>query len=367
MNNANLHELINRYSNSFELLNNKEHEEFFKWQAVQQFHSVWFSPEAKVLSFSRLFNEAKKKCSVLIDNTQVSSTNGIVKLAEKKPAEVESLFRDVLLADDYGDIALRQQHMEDFLIGMEVLRQQVFPQCWKYKQDRHAASCYMSFVAPEQNYIYRYSEAEAFARYTEFGQDLGSGATFSLPNYYRMCDAVVDALKQHDNLLEKHFALLDDTCYHDESLHILAFDVIYCSRTYRLFDGLSHRPKNETLKKYNIARLHEKEEREKAEQIAEIDRQIEEAEIQCAQFEGFSLLGVEVKQKTYGTGTIVWQQGSRIRVRFADFEKEFAINRKYAMRPTFEDDEDVVDAYTKLDSLEETIAALRKNRSRILG
>ena len=34
----------------------------------------------------------KKECSILIDNRQVSPTNGIVKMAEAAPNEVESLF-----------------------------------------------------------------------------------------------------------------------------------------------------------------------------------------------------------------------------------------------------------------------------------
>lgn len=60
------------------------------------------------------------------------------------------------------------------------------------------------FYAPEINYIYRYREAEEFAKYTEFGFDLGSGESFSLPNYYKLCDIIVDALKEHEDLISKY-------------------------------------------------------------------------------------------------------------------------------------------------------------------
>ena len=120
MNTNNLHELINRYESNYALFNDTEHDEVFKWRAVQQFHSVWFSEE-KFDSFASLFKEAKKECSILIDNAQVSPTNGIVKLSEEFPEEVEHLFRDVLFAPDDGDIDLKQEHLDTFLDEIEKL------------------------------------------------------------------------------------------------------------------------------------------------------------------------------------------------------------------------------------------------------
>lgn len=82
--------------------------------------------------------------------------------------------------------------------------------------------------------IYRYREAEEFAKYTEFGFDLGSGESFSLPNYYKLCDIIVDALKEHEDLISKYKKLIkdNDKYYYDKSLHLLAFDLMYCCRTY---------------------------------------------------------------------------------------------------------------------------------------
>ena len=67
MNTNNLHELINRYESNYALFNDSEHNEVFKWRAVQQFRSVWFS-DNKPTDFSSLFKEAKKECSNMIDN-----------------------------------------------------------------------------------------------------------------------------------------------------------------------------------------------------------------------------------------------------------------------------------------------------------
>ena len=127
MNYENLHKLIDRYEENIYYLNNKTNDEKFKWHAVQQFQDAWFAPESQNMPFSEMFNRAQKASAVLVNNSTVQPANGIVKLAEKAPEEVERLFREVLFADDDDDIDLRQDHMEEFLDGMEVLLQQYYP------------------------------------------------------------------------------------------------------------------------------------------------------------------------------------------------------------------------------------------------
>lgn len=360
MNNDNLHELINRYENSYALFNNNEHNEVFKWRAVQQFRSVWFS-ENKPADFAMLFKEAKKECSVLIDNAQVSPTNGIVKLAEEFPEKVEHLFCDVLFAPDYGDIDLKQHHLEMFLDEIEKLRQKVFPRFYKYKQDRHAASCYMALVDPEHNFIYRYSEAEEFARYIEFGIDIGSGENFKLKNYYALCELIVEALKEHHSLIDKYHELIySGDFYPDESLHLLAFDFMYCCRCYNLFNGLSHISKKESIKSYKLEQLREQEVVERQKKIENIEKEIRELELSIEPYKDISLLNVEVNHKNYGDGIIIKQNVNQITIRFAKVERTFIIHKKYAMRPTFENDEETVEALTVYAETMDKIRSLKR-------
>ena len=84
MNTANLHSLIDRYEENFYTLNNSEHDEIFKWRAAKRFRDVWFSEEAKTMTFSEKFAAAKKEFSILMDNSYVSPSNGIVKIAATK-------------------------------------------------------------------------------------------------------------------------------------------------------------------------------------------------------------------------------------------------------------------------------------------
>ena len=143
MNTENLHELINRYENNYALVNDSKNDEKFKWGAVRGFRDVWFSDSASSMTFAQLFDAATKRSSVLINNSMISPTTGIVKMAEQRPKEVERLVREVLFAE-YESIADLQNNMDGFLEEIEKIRQDLFPRFYRYKQDRHAASCYLA-------------------------------------------------------------------------------------------------------------------------------------------------------------------------------------------------------------------------------
>ena len=65
MNLENLHRLIDLYEENFYEVNNSENDESFKWRAAKRFRDVWFSEEAKSMTFSEKFNEAKKSFFIL--------------------------------------------------------------------------------------------------------------------------------------------------------------------------------------------------------------------------------------------------------------------------------------------------------------
>ena len=368
MNTDNLHKLINRYEENFYILNDSNHDEIFKWRAAKRFRDVWFSEEAKSMSFSEKFNSAKKEFSILMDNSYVSPSNGIVKIAEKDQEAVEYLFEKILFADDGGNLTTRQNNMDKFLVEFDKLRAKYYPQSFKFKQERHAISCYLAFYAPDQNYIYRYSDAEAFAQNIEFGKDIGSGETFRLDRYYEMCDLIVEALREHPSLLEKHFNFLSESCYRDNSLHMLVFDLMYCCRTYNYYAGMHHAPKKLSIKAFTEAEARTKEALEKQEKINAIKDQISNLEKEANVFSEISLLNIQVYQKDYGTGIVIGQDVNRIKVKYANHEKDHYLNRKYFFgRPTFDNDKEIIDAFTKYDEIIEQLKRLNAQLNRLIS
>ena len=367
MNIENLKTLIQSYEDNLDLIYNSEHDELFKWRAVQHFRDVWYAPENEGLNFAQRFNKAKKESSVLIDNSRVSPSNGVVKIAEVAEQEVEDLFFNVLLAEDGGDIAVRQNHMEAFLEGMEALRVKHYPQCWKYKQDRHAASCYMCFFAPDDNFIYHYTEVEEFAQHIEYGIDIGSGENFKLDAYYKMCDEVIAVLRESTSLLDKQNKLIGtDEYYSDPSLHLLAFNLIWCSNTYNFYKGMTHISKKESIKEYTLAQLREKERAElEAKRNALLD-EIKQLELDIEPCKDIVLIGVQVSDKTTGAvGTIIAQKINQITVQYETGTKTYFINKKYISRPRFEDDEEIVEAFTEYDDKKVKLDALYRELARL--
>lgn len=371
MNIDNLHELINRYEENLDLIYGTEHYELFKWQAMKTWQQEWKKPADCFATFADRFNAARKDFSLFVDNSRMHPSTGVIKIWEQDPQAVEQLFSEVLFADAHNDASVVQEHMDTFLDKYEGLRQKYFPGNWSYKQDRHSASVFLALNDPSFNYVYKSSEALTMAKYIGYETDIGSGAYFKLPVYYQMCDLIVSALKDHPSLLEEHFKRMDDRCYEDRSLHLLAFDLMYCSRTYRFYTGLiapeSTRIRKKSTSSSKAAEALARKEEERNTKIAQLQQEIDELESVADNCEDISLIGVQVSSDKYGTGTVVSQDINKIGVQFEEVLKSFVLDKKYSSRPRFEDDDTIVEAFTiygqrmeKINSLKRQLEFLRK-------
>lgn len=364
MNTDNLHELINRYEENLDKIYNAEHDELFKWRAMKTWQNEWFKPEGSFSSFAERFTAAKSDFFLFIDNSRMHPSSGVIKLWEKEPEAVENLFINVLLKDTAGNIAAVQDNMDAFMECYEVLRQKYYPRNWSYKQDRHSASVFLAVNNPEFNYAFKSSEAQMLSRYIGFGYDIGAGTTFSLENYYKLGDEVVNALKEHPRLLEKHFDRLTEKHYVDESLHMLAFDIMYCSRAYNYYKGLVPDKASKIKKKGTVteipAEVLAQREAERIERIKSIEQEIAELEISIDGFEDISLIGVQVTSSQNEIGTVTAQNINMITVQYADSVKKYKLDKQYSNRPRFENDDEIVEAFTQYGRTQERIKKLQK-------
>ncbi len=366
MNLNNLNKLIDCYEDNLKLIY-AENDEFFKWRAVQAFQKEFVDEKDNGKSFLEKFVQAKKELSVLMDNSMMSPSSGIVKLAEQDENAVSKLFEN-LLSDDNGNLTERQNNMDAFGDGVEKLLAKYYPQSWKYKQDRHSVSCYLSLFRPDENYIYRYTEAERFARFTEFEKDIGSGGSFRLDVYYEMCDKIKEVLKTHPSLLEKQksFINANDDLFRDEEYHLLVFNLIWCSSTYNFFRGLDCRSRKEVLRDFNLEQLNEKIRLQKESEKNALIEQIEELEYSVEYCKEISLLGVQVTDsKTGEKGTVIGQNVNMIKVLFGKTERSFAISKAYPARPRFEDDEKIVEMFTEYEETNKKIKTLKNELQRL--
>lgn len=100
--------------------------------------------------------------------------------------------------------------------------------------------------------MYKATQSQIMADCIEFYDDWGTGDNIRLDVYYRMCDEILAEIKNCPALLETNKSRYDGalhmepgTLHEDKELHILLFDIIYCSHVYNLFDGIIFvRPKS---------------------------------------------------------------------------------------------------------------------------
>ena len=372
MNKENLHELINRYEEHIDMIYNEEHDELFKWKAMKVWRDEWFKPDTAFASFADRFSAAKREFSLFMDNSRMHPSTGVIKLWEKEPETVERLFRDVLFADAHGDVSVVQDNMDRFLDEYENLRCKYFPGNWSYKQDRHSASVFLAMNNPDFNFVFKANEAQTMAKYLDFGFSIGSGMSFSLPNYYRLCDEIVAALKEHETLLTTHFSKLTPEHYDDRSLHLLALDLMYCCRTYNFYRGLTVPSTGKTVRKKSGSQALTPEEiaqreAERLAKIASLEEEIADLDRRCDEYVDISLIGVQVTTAAYGIGTVIEQDINKIKVRFTEVEKSFILDKKYSARPRFEDDEEIVSVFTEYGQAQEQIKRLQRELAALQG
>lgn len=327
MNRSRLRQLFANYIGKFEYINSPELNETYKWAIVQQYQDV-FNLDAPDLA--GMLAEVCKISSNLVDST-TQPFYALTIYAREEPETVRGMFRD-LFADDGGDLEVRQQKILAFIAKTEELKEKYAPGSWRYTNDQKSVMAYIFFHDPESNYLYKATQAHEFADCAEFLDDWGSGADFKLDVYYRMCDELVEAMRSDHALLETNKSRYEDTeedLYDDPSLHLLAFDMIYSSQIYHLYNGIEYtHPKTAEKKLY----------RERVEKAAELKAAYEQALADYQDMEDIRSMilnrlhaGNLVTHKTYGQGKVVVIDGQYITVQFPKMDTP----KKFLLLPSF--------------------------------
>lgn len=325
MNQDKLNRIFENYIARFNELNNPEHHEKYKWEIAYYFKrdldDVLASDAAEMASKMKALVE---KASNLLQNKYELPGAALYLYMDKDraPEETRTLLLE-LLADDGGDLALRQRKIESFIAGCNKLKEQYFPNSYKYEMSQRAAMVILGLYDPEANYLYKSNPANEFADCVEFYEDWGSGSDFRLATYYRMCDQLVDKMRENPALMERHQSRYQNPelpMHPDRNLHILAFDIIYCCRAYGLYYNIPYEHISSRQRKEYL------DNQAKAQVLAEA---LDQAQAQCdlyaeaaAYYAAAFAVGTPVNSKAFGSGTVTkyvpYQTGDFISVRFSD-------------------------------------------------
>lgn len=335
MNRANFQRLIDKYIEKYEMLNNEENHEIYKWTAVNHFQKYW---DLNADRFGEMFKKATEKTFNIINNATVQPSNGIVFLCKQDrliEKAVQEEFKK-LLAPDEGDIRKRQVKIEIFNEAINNMLEKYAHGKWKYRQDMRSTIMHLSFIAPDDNFMYKSTAAKEFAECYEFGDDFGGGKSFRLDIYYRMCRELVEEIKKNQvlcDILEKRLEYEEGKSGEKDNpvtevagrYNILAYDIMFCANYYELYSdipvkkrtkaGKEEQNKQEIEEKMNM--LLEKRNNMK-QKLAQIDVQLKEKTFPY-------LLGEVITNVRYGEGKVTEQKEKYITVEFAVGTKSFLL------------------------------------------
>ena len=325
MNATNLQLIFDQYIEQFDFLNDVDgHDEGYKWRAESCFVEHW---DIDAEDFPAMFKAAMSETSNLIDNATVQPINGITMLL-KHTDEVEYVrecFRDLFSADG-GDLEARLDRIDAFIQKINAKIDQYAHGSWKYPQKRNDVIYYLNLWRPEENYIFKATEATDWANCIEFGDDFGSGETFSLAKYYRMCDELLAAVSQNDEIMKLHSLRFEkEAVGFDDELHILVYDIMFCAHNYNFYNKAVISTTS-TKARVNLAKAKEK--------IAALEESLRQTkdELNTAQAQAsvpIEMVGQTVTHKVFKEGKIITQTGDVQLISFGMGEKKFQFPQAY--------------------------------------
>ena len=325
MNTANLKIVFDQYIEQFDYLNEKDgHDEGYKWRAESCFVEHW---DIDAEDFPAMFKAAMHETSNLIDNATVQPINGILMLLkhEEEVEFVRECFRE-LFAEDDGDLDARLDRVDTFIEKINKKIDQYAHGSWKYPQKRNDVIYYLNLWRPEDNYIFKATEATDWANCIEYGDDFGSGESFSLAKYYRMCDELLEVVSKNEEILRLHQQrFLEEAIGFDDELHILVYDIIFCAHNYNFYNKAVISTTS-TKARINLAKT-----KEQIAQLEENLRALRSEFDECNRRANtpIDMVGKTVQHKVYKEGTVLSQTNDIQIILFSVGEKKFQIPQSY--------------------------------------
>lgn len=320
MNRTHFDQIIDNYAAQFVELNTGDNNEVYKWEIAAEFRPMM---DAALAADDTDF-PAKLAAVVLltkqtIDNGAELAFHALADYARRELQAAREV-RDALhrlLTPDGGDLEARTQRFAEFLDFCESMRSKYYPDSWRYRASIRLPMMITGFYDPDHYYMYKASQAQAYADCVEFYDDWGSGAKMDLRIYHRMCDELVAAIKTRDDLLDikdSRAKYAKKPLHPDTEMHILAFDVIFCSTVYNLFEGIHYSVRNAEEKRIHLEKMNEAR-NARANHAEALDRmaRLDYAE---AFFAEKLSVGSAVTHKRFGIGTITSLSGKVIEAQF---------------------------------------------------
>ena len=351
--------LINRaieaYIKDFDRNNHRDEDslrdETIKWTAAASFAQNWDQDAEDMLS---MWKQCTKRA--FIDTRHNHPSQGITMLL-KNPAEVEgvrSAFKS-LFVKDTDDVEEKWNRVLAFLEYINGRLAELYPNTTIYLQTKEAVLTYLNLWDPNHNYRYKPAPANNWASYMGY-TDWESGQRFSLRKYYKMCDEILEVVKNHAELLRVHGQRFENgEPDYDRELHILTFDVLYCFWSYEDARREALEEYQETMRQQRINDLED--------QLSKISAEIETKE---GLIRDPNCLGIRVQHKKYGVGEVTNISNGKLEVIFGnEGTKVFLYPDAFTKGFLKPEDPAILGLFEQNKILEEEVSALQVKAAQI--
>lgn len=214
-----IHFVIDHYKSNFEKVDKDER---YKWKAVGWYRKHW---KIDAPNFAEMLESAFSAVSNLLASSQYFPNKMIVEYAKSNPEEVRRIFRalyteQIPLEERYQ---LFQNSCNSWIANLHEEK------ALNHYQDWRAIMLYLTFEYPEKYYLYKSTMYSNFRERIGFREEdrPQPSVTDKLDSYFQMCELVLAEVNQDQELIAMHKARLDETCYDDKALHLLATDIVY--------------------------------------------------------------------------------------------------------------------------------------------
>ena len=205
----------------------KRYDELYKWRAAKTFRENW-DPDAKDIS---IMLEA---CFTPSSNLTVGQNYYPVKMLRTFGEMDNEKVRTVLkyLIDESVEVQERmlntEKKLDELLAQYNSEKQKSLNH--HYVGDRFLAVM-LYFIYPDKYYLYKFSMFKNFCKI--FSLPIPKmGADDNFVNFCTLGDAIKEELTKDEDLAKISKSLLDESCYTDDSLHLLTQDFVYACTTY---------------------------------------------------------------------------------------------------------------------------------------
>ncbi len=224
-----IRKVITHYKQHFEEVDQGER---YKWEAIGWYKKHW---DIDASDFAAMLEVAFSKTGNLLASGMYYPYKMIIAYAQAEPEEVRSIFKqlhneDLSLAQRYSAFRESCQRYIDKLKQSDPGREKGL----QHYQDLRAVMVYLTFEYPEKYYLFKSRMYTTFRDRVGFVEEKTKqkSIVWKVESYSKLCGIVLDEVKKDAELQSMSKARLNEDCYQDEELHLLAMDIVFYGSAY---------------------------------------------------------------------------------------------------------------------------------------